>query len=137
MKTKKIVTILALGLLLGGVFVGAKKTTAQENNALDNISQVQQEVQDPSYEGSIIVDESKYEGVSEEDESEALAGLATITADEAKNFAEDEIGSTASKVELGNENGSLVYEVQIGKQEVKVDAGNGSILHIENDDIDN
>jgi len=137
MKTKNIVTILALGLLLGGVFVGAKKTTAQENNAVDNISQVQQEVQDPLYEGSIIVDESKYEGVSEEDESEALAGLATITADEAKNFAEDEIGSTASNVELGNENGSLVYEVQIGKQEVKVDAGNGSILHIENDDIDN
>ncbi len=37
-------------------------------------------------------------------------------------------------VELGNENRTLVYEVTVGTQEVKVDAGNGSVLHIGNDD---
>ena len=32
---------------------------------------------------------------------------------------------------LGNENGYLVWEVVIGGQEVKVDAGTGQVLHKE------
>ena len=132
---KKTIGMLALGLLLGGGSIGAYQVAAQNNNAAQvPATTQQQEAQDPSYKSSIIVDEAKYEGKSEQDESKALAGLAQITVDQAKRVAEAKIGGTASDVELDNENGSLVYEVTIGNQEVKVDAGNGSILKVEQDD---
>jgi uncharacterized membrane protein YkoI len=132
---KKTIGMLALGLLLGGGSIGAYQVAAQNNNAAQTPTTVQQqEVQEPSYKGSITVDETKYEGKSEQDESKALAGLAKITADQAKQAAEAQVGGTTSSVELDNENGSLVYEVKIGNQEVKVDAGNGSVLKIEQDD---
>ena len=35
---------------------------------------------------------------------------------------------TASSTTLGDENGSLVYEVVIGQVSVKVDAGNSQVL---------
>ncbi|MEC4819809.1 MAG: hypothetical protein SAK29_42060, partial [Scytonema sp. PMC 1069.18] len=43
------------------------------------------------------------------------------------------VGGNASNVQLENENGSLVYSVKIGQQDVKVDAGNGKVLYAEND----
>ena len=132
---KKIIGMLALGLLLGGGSIGAYQVAAQNNNATQvSTATQQQETQDPSYKGSIMVDEAKYEGKSEQDESKALAGLAQITADQTKQAAEIKIGGTASSVELDNENGNLIYGVRIGNQEVKVDAGNGSMLQVENDD---
>jgi len=130
---KMLAMILVLSLLVTG---GAMQIAAQSNNTENDSDQDQQEMSEPSYEGSIIVDGSEYEGISEQDESIALAGLATISADEAKQIAETEIGSTASKLELGNENGTLVYEVTIGNQEVKIDAGDGSVLQVENNDIE-
>jgi uncharacterized membrane protein YkoI len=132
---KKIISMLALGLLLGGGSIGAYQVMAQNNNATQTPATVQQQdVQDPSYHGSITVDETKYDGKSEQDESKDLVGLAKITADQAKQAAEAKVGGAASSVELGSENGSLVYEVKIGDQEVKVDADNGAILKIEQDD---
>lgn len=69
-------------------------------------------------------------------EAAQYAGLATITADEAKQIAEARVGGAASDVQLGDENGTLIYEVLIGGQEVKVDAGNGAVLAVEADDGD-
>lgn len=129
---KKPILLLALGLLISSGAVGAYQVAAQ-NNAANNKAAVQREVQEPSYHGSIKVDDTKYEGKSEQGESKALAGLAKITTDQAKQAAEAKIGGNASGVELGNENGTLVYEVKIGKQEVKVDAGAGSVLKVEQD----
>ena len=127
--------MLTLRLLLGGGAIGAFQVMAQNNNTTKTpTTSQQQEVQDPSYKSSIAVDETKYEGKREQDESKALAGQAKITADQAKQAAEAQVSGTASSVELDNENGSLVYEVKIGNQELKVDAGNGSILKIEQDD---
>jgi uncharacterized membrane protein YkoI len=65
-------------------------------------------------------------------------GLATITADEASAAAVSATGGTAGKVELENENGNVVYGVEItapdGNQlDVKVDAGNASVLAKESD----
>jgi uncharacterized membrane protein YkoI len=91
-------------------------------------------VQEPHLNGSIAVDEALSEGLSEADEAAALAPLATITEDEAIAAAQAEVPGAVDKVELGNENGSLVYEVKIGSQEVKVDAGNGAVLLVEADD---
>jgi len=129
--------MLALGLLLGGggavaYQVAAQNNTATQTPALTSVTQ-DQEVQDPAGQGSIAVKETANEP-GEQDESQALTGLAKITADQAKQIAEANVGSTASDVKLENENGSLVYAVKIGAQEVKVDAGDGSILKIEQAD---
>ena len=131
---KKTISILTIGLLLGSGAIGAYQAMAQNNSPTQVRTSIQQEAQNPSYKGSIAVNNIKYEGKSEWDESKALAGLAKITADQAKKVAEAKVRGIASTVKLDNENGSLVYEVKIGEQEVKVDAGNGSILKIEQND---
>ena len=55
-----------------------------------------------------------------------------ITADEAKAAAEatPKAGST-KQVSLDDENGKLVYSVEIGNSDVKVDAMIGSVLGTE------
>lgn len=100
----------------------------------------------PRYSGSIQVPEqpdqpgTPHQG--EQQEAQALAGLATITADQANQAALAQVpGATVQNTELENEDGSLVYSVQLvdsaGKaQEVKVDAGNGTVLHTEADGAD-
>jgi uncharacterized membrane protein YkoI len=88
-------------------------------------------VQEPAYAGSIALDDSVAYG-SEDAESAALASRATITAEEAQAAVEAETGGTVVKVELDNENGVLVYSVELEDgTDVKVDAGNGSILIVE------
>jgi uncharacterized membrane protein YkoI len=89
--------------------------------------------QDRQLNGSIRVDESQYAGLSETDESAALASLATITPEQAIAAARAEVPGDSQKVELDNENGSLVYSVEIGGKDVKVDAGTGAVLHVDSD----
>jgi len=95
---------------------------------LDNI-----EEQQPQYTGSITIDESQYEGVSEADEAAALQAKATITSAQAEAAAlAANPGTTVVKTELDNENGVLVYSVELSNgMDVKVDAGNGKILYTE------
>jgi uncharacterized membrane protein YkoI len=95
---------------------------------LDNVDE-----QQPQYTGSITVDESQYEGMSEADEAAALQGKATISAADAETAAlKANPGTTVVKTELDSENGVLVYSVELSNgMDVKVDAGNGKILHTE------
>lgn len=88
------------------------------------------ETQNPSYQGSIPVQEM---GMGEKDEAQALQAMARITPEQAVRAAQQYLNTSASpaKVALGNENGYLVWEVVIGGQEVKVDAGTGQVLHKE------
>ena len=83
------------------------------------------ETQEPSYSGSILVDEAQYGNLSEADEAAALQPMALIGSDEAKAVAEAaNPGSTALQAEPDNENGVLVYSVELSNgTEVKVDAG--------------
>ncbi|RMG05485.1 MAG: peptidase, partial [Cyanobacteria bacterium J055] len=67
----------------------------------------------------------------ERQESFQLQSLATITPQQAQKVAEIDRGSPAKRIKLENEDGNLVYTVEIGQQEVKVDAGNGRILYTE------
>jgi uncharacterized membrane protein YkoI len=85
----------------------------------------------PSYTGSIAVDQVATEGMSEADESAALQGKATISAADAEAAAlAANPGATVVKTELDNENGALVYSVELSNgADVKVDAGDGAILH--------
>jgi uncharacterized membrane protein YkoI len=104
-----------------------------QDEADDAAGENADDAQEPALNGSIAVPQGQDEGLSEADEAAALAPLAKITADEASAAAQAEVPGDVQKVELENENGSLVYSVDIGGQDVKVDAGTGAVLHIESD----
>ena len=93
------------------------------------------EEQSPAYTGSLTVDEAQYEGLSEADESAALEGLAAISASEAEAAAlAANPGTSVVKTELDNENGVVVYSVELNNgADVKVDAGNAAVIHTESD----
>ncbi|MGI8994680.1 MAG: PepSY domain-containing protein [Nocardioidaceae bacterium] len=75
---------------------------------------------------------------SESDEAAQLQPLAKIDAQQAQAAALAAVSGTVQKVELGNDNGYVVYEVKVstanGVVEVKVDAGNAEVLAQEADD---
>jgi uncharacterized membrane protein YkoI len=70
--------------------------------------------------------------VKEQQESARLQSLAKITPQQAQQAAEKAVGGQATRVQLENEDGNLVYSVLIGEKDVKVDAGNAKILYTEN-----
>lgn len=80
--------------------------------------------------------EDKAEGA----ESERLKSLARITPEQAQAAALAQVPGTVRKVELENEDGNVVYGVEIktadGENDVKVDAGDGRVLHVEKDGED-
>lgn len=77
------------------------------------------------------------DSVKEQQEAAKLKPLAKITAQQAQQAAQTSVGGQATKVELENEDGNLVYAVKIGQQEVKVDAGNGRVLYSESENQGN
>jgi uncharacterized membrane protein YkoI len=80
------------------------------------------------------------EGRAEGAESERLKSLARITPEQARDAALAQVPGTVKKVELENEDGNVVYGVEIktakGESDVKVDAGDGRVLHVEQDGED-
>jgi uncharacterized membrane protein YkoI len=73
--------------------------------------------------------------INNKDEAQVV-GMAKISMDSAMNEALKQVQGKVLKVELENENGYLVYGVEIAKADnqivdVKVDAGNGKILKID------
>jgi uncharacterized membrane protein YkoI len=73
--------------------------------------------------------------INNKDEAE-VAEMAKITLDSAVDEALKQVPGKVLKVELENENGYLVYGVEIAKPDhqtvdIKVDAGNGKILKID------
>jgi uncharacterized membrane protein YkoI len=89
-------------------------------------------------------DEKGEQGESASPEEQAEAAryqkLARITADQARSAALANTPGSATSVELENEDGNLVYGVTVktsaGERDVKVDAGNGKVLHVEQDEQD-
>ena len=92
---------------------------------------------DPALNGSVAAP-AEQEGGAETDASEAaesasLEALATLSPADAKAAALAAVPGTAARPELENENGSVVYGVEVTQADgtvvdVKVDAGNGDIL---------
>ncbi len=72
------------------------------------------------------------EASDDDGDAAKLQPLAKITAEQAKIAAEASVGGKAKSVKLENEDGNLIYAVEIGRQEVTVDAGNGKVLYVEN-----
>lgn len=86
----------------------------------------------PAFVGSIALDEAQFEAMTDAEECATLISLATATPEAARAAAETETGSVAVKVEIDDEYGFLVYEVEMEDgSEVTVDAGNATILLIE------
>ncbi len=128
--------VMGASLLLGSL--GSGIAMAQVSPERTSVAPQQEagpndQMMEPSYSGSITVPQDQATGQSEADESAALQSLTRITADQAKAAAEAaNPGATAVKVGLDNENGVLVYSVELSNGlDVKVDAGNGQILHTE------
>lgn len=131
-------TLLSLGLVTalgtGGTILIAN---AQDNAPkASRDAQVAQTVDNEANEGpeneADEGPENEAEDANDAQEMAQYEALATITAEQAKQKAEAAQGATATKVELDEDDGSLVYEVRFAnKTEVLVDAGNGEILKTE------
>jgi uncharacterized membrane protein YkoI len=104
---------------------GAEKKEASEANEANESGKKGEEAED------------KAEGA----ESERLKSLARITPEQASAAALAQVPGTVKKVELENDDGNVVYGVEIktanGESDVKVDAGDGRVLHVEKDGEDN
>ncbi|MGH2412658.1 MAG: PepSY domain-containing protein [Microcystaceae cyanobacterium] len=74
---------------------------------------------------------------NEQEESAQLQSLAKITPQQAQQAAEKAVEGKATSVQLENDDGNLVYAVKIALKEVKVDAGNGRVLYVENANQEN
>lgn len=130
-------TFLALGLVgalgAGGTAMvanakGASPTTVRDARIAQTVDNEANENPDnEANEGP----ENEADDVNEAAEMAQYQSLATISAQQAQQAAETAQGSTATKVELGSEDGNLVYEVDFANAEVLVDAGNGQILKTE------
>jgi uncharacterized membrane protein YkoI len=122
----------ALASAQGGDPPPAKAPAAAQHEREDG-------AQNPAYRSSVTA--SEQELGSEQAEAEALRSKATVSAAEAKSAALAAVPGTAGQVELDNENGNVVYSVEItkadgSKLDLKVDAGNANVLHQEADDGD-
>ncbi len=127
---KMVLPILAIALMVvpGILLVAHAQTTNTPTTQLNPNNNVN--AQSPNYAGSIQAPETNTD--------QQLAGSAKITPDQAKASALKDptvAGGKVIGVSLDNENGNLVYSVQITKgsisYDVKVDAGNGNILFID------
>lgn len=129
---------MVLGLASGVTLYGGIAKAA--SNATPVKKAVNVNNQQPVYSSTIKVanpqdnanDRAKNAKDNEKQESTQLASMAKITAEQAKASALKAVAGTVTKVELDNENGNLVYSVEVKTSnsiiDVKVDAGNGKIL---------
>ncbi|AFY61902.1 PepSY domain-containing protein [Synechococcus sp. PCC 6312] len=81
--------------------------------------------------GNKVTNDGVKEAAADQRESGKLQALAKVTPQQAQQAAESAQGGQAKNVKLENENGNLVYTVDIGNKEVTVDAGNGKVLFTE------
>ena len=128
----------AIGLALGTMGLATAATT-QTAPPVDNAA-VEADVQDPSYDGSIAAP-AEDDTLTDAEETAQLEALATVTADEAAAAASAVVPGDVVEVELDDENGSVVYSVEIvdssgAEVDVKVDAGTGEVLDQQIDDDD-
>ncbi len=134
METKKLLVgaLAATALTIGG---GAAMAAGQapETTAGDT----KQEEQEPRINGSVKAPGGA--GQDEAAETQQLQGLAEVDQARAEEAALGAVAGTVEEAELGNENGYVVWDVEVKAEngtlhEVVVDAGNGQILAQQADD---
>lgn len=146
----------SLWLSVGVILAGALGTLAIAQSGAPA-----QQKQDPPYRSSIQApvgadddsdsdseteeaDEAEEQEQEENDRGEAaesaqLLALAKISSEQARAAALARVPGTVLDSELDNENGNVVYSVEVRKADrsvvdIKVDAGTGQVLHIETDE---
>ncbi|MGI8682774.1 MAG: PepSY domain-containing protein [Mycobacteriales bacterium] len=124
-----VATVAAAGIGLAGVAVAQGSNPSSANGA----AEAGADAQDPSYTGSVRAPADNGTEQSDAAEAQALAGLASITPAQAVAAATAAVPGTAGAAALGNENGYVVYGVEVTAADgtvtdVKVDAGNGAVL---------
>jgi uncharacterized membrane protein YkoI len=140
--TKLVAALAALAALAvgGAALASGQGDGSQPANAPATIEQDRGDGdQNPTYRSSVTAPEQEFG--SETAEAQALRSKATVSAAEARSAALAAVPGTAGQVELDNENGNVVYSVEIEKSDgstidVKVDAGNAKVLHQDADDGD-
>jgi len=117
---------IAMAMLITGVGAGKMALAASQTPGAKSGAVQHAHSQVPTYTCSIKVPEP---------EPRDLSTLAKIKADQAMAAAQAAFPGTAvKKMELDNENGCLVYSVVLSNgMDVKVDAGNGKVVHQEPD----
>ncbi|WP_209308846.1 PepSY domain-containing protein [Blastococcus sp. CT_GayMR16] len=148
--------VLAVVLVGGGASIAAasssdsttadqEQTDGETADGPDGGPGSDQEGEDASFTGSVAApaeteqpDGQEASG-NEDQESAALQALATVTPQQAEQAAVAAVPGTVGGSELGNENGFVVYSVEIkgtdgNVTEVKIDAGNGAVLAQEAED---
>lgn len=88
-------------------------------------------VQAAPYKSSIQVPYQKVAESKEEINTPRLKKLAKISEAEAIRIARQRYHGKLGKVDLENEDGNLIYSVEVGARELAIDAGNGKILQVE------
>ena len=119
--------------LLGGIAVLALSAGAA------GIALAQGSDSETPYRSSITVPDTEEQ--NEATEAESLRPLAKISPAAARDAALGAVAGTAGDPQLENEDGNVVYSVKVTAPnsrvtDVKVDAGNGSVLAKEADDDD-
>ncbi|MDC3413834.1 PepSY domain-containing protein [Aquibacillus sp. 3ASR75-11] len=116
---------LTLSILSGGFVFGANIPTDSVSAASNTSATVEKS-------------ETEKEKENEASEQAELKKEVKVPSQDAEKAALNEVDGTVLDTELGDENGTIVYEITIetkdGKQEVKVDATSGEFLKVENDD---
>jgi uncharacterized membrane protein YkoI len=133
-----LVLIIAMAVFGAIGAVNATKTVGMQTD-------VRNDVQEPNYVTSIkdpqTNDETREPEEAKEDdeaqEAKALEDYVKVTPEDAKNAALAKVPGKVVKVSLDNENGYVVYSVEIstnnGIKDVKVDAGNGQVIYVDSD----
>lgn len=112
----------SMGLVMLGVISSSPYVAAQHSTSPSS----------PAFQGSIAVDENQ---------EQTFPALATLTMQEAIGAAQTEVPGQVLGAGLEEKDGYLVYEVEIVEAsgaitEVLVDAGNGTVLQLEQDHED-
>jgi uncharacterized membrane protein YkoI len=131
--------ILASIAIAGGLGVGAAGIAAAATNASSptpsgsttGSGATDSQQQDPSYQSSVTLPEQANQ--SQADEAKALEAAAKTSPDQARHAALAAVPGTTGNVSLDNEDGNVVYSVEVTDSngtvtDVKVDAGNGTVL---------
>lgn len=123
---------LAVGVAAAAVLaLGGGTALAAQNNATEATN-------DTNIKGTVAAPAEKG-GEDEAAEAKRLEGLAKVDRAAAERAALQAVPGTAKDAELGDENGYVVWEVEVQAsdgtlKEVKVDAGNGQVLAQESED---
>jgi uncharacterized membrane protein YkoI len=99
----------------------------------------EQDAADPTFQGTVPAPaeteqaDGQESSGSENQEQAALTSLATVTQQDAEKAALAAVPGTVAETDLGNENGFVVYSIEVNGSdgsvtEVTVDAGNGTVL---------